>query len=415
MTWWQRLDQFLNPSRTRYALLAGGALWIAWLVSILLGPGNMDLARQVVGTDYLAYYSSGIILRQGESINLYNLEYQRQIQTAVAGSALTTFFGISTPPFYPWLYVPLTYLPYILSFAVWSTFSLLCLWLSLNWLGFERPGIAFLWVLTWFPIFAAISFGENSLLSVAILSLTYLLWRQKRSFLAGLACSVLLYKPQLILGVGLLWLLEWRKDWKSLFGLGLGGGFGMTICFALLPSASQAFITYTLNTLPTFFASQDFPIWHDHVLRAFWLLLFPSHNSLAEILALLFSGLGIYYFYRLWRVNRQDKALLYGAATCLTIWITPHAMIYDWALLVIPAILFWKSRPDLRGLWKPLYVILWATTLISGSLTYGQRLVLPFAIQISIPIYALALITTVHALTSFPHPPPKPSPQTGTS
>jgi hypothetical protein len=72
MTWWKPLDHVLNPRRLTYALIAGGVLWFAWMISILFGPGNMDLAGQVVGTDYLQFYSAGVTLRQDQSANLYD-------------------------------------------------------------------------------------------------------------------------------------------------------------------------------------------------------------------------------------------------------------------------------------------------------------------------------------------------------
>ena len=65
-------------------------------------------------------------------------------------------------------------------------------------------------------------------MSLALLSLTYALWRDGKLWAAGLVCSLLLYKPQLILGVGVLWFLEWflaRRGWQSLAGLAAGGSY----------------------------------------------------------------------------------------------------------------------------------------------------------------------------------------------
>jgi hypothetical protein len=241
MTWWMRFDHFLTPRRISYAWITGGALWFAWLISCLLGAGNMDLAGHVVGTDYITIYASGIALREGKSASLYNFEFQNQLQQSIAGPELTTFNAFITPPFLAWLFVPFSTLPYIWSFVVWSLLSVLLLWISLKLLSTEKPVKAFLFSLTWFPIFATISFGENSLLSVFILCLTFWLWRKEKYILAGLACSLLLYKPQLILGVGLLWLLEYRRSWKSLLGLFIGGVSLLGLCFWLLPDASRSY------------------------------------------------------------------------------------------------------------------------------------------------------------------------------
>ncbi|MBN1919766.1 MAG: hypothetical protein JW892_00855, partial [Anaerolineae bacterium] len=70
------LARFLTPRRLRYAWIAAGALWIAWLLSIALGPGYLDLAGQPVGTDYLQFYAAGRTLIRGESARLYDMAYQ---------------------------------------------------------------------------------------------------------------------------------------------------------------------------------------------------------------------------------------------------------------------------------------------------------------------------------------------------
>jgi alpha-1,2-mannosyltransferase len=399
MHWWIRFDHLLNPRRTRYAFLAGGALWLTWLLSILLGRGNMDMAKQVVGTDYLAYYTVGTILRGGDTSNLYNnMDYLSQIERNIIGPELTDIYGTFTPPYYALLYIPFTFLPYRLSFAAWSLFSLLCLWLSLKLLEDSRPIISLIWALTFFPIFATISFGENSLLSVAILCLTYTLWHKEKKLAAGLACSLLLYKPQLILGVGLLWLLDWHKDWKALLGLTLGGSVFASICFWLLPDASRAYIAYIQTPFNSIYW-ESFPIWHDHVLRAFWLMLLPGQPLLDNTLTLVLSLVGVFYFIRFWLFYRNAQPILFAGAICLTIWITPHAMIYDWALLIIPAVLLFHALPEHSGLWKAVFALIWIATFISGPLTYVQLQSLHIAIQISIPLYALVLITVYSILT----------------
>ena len=199
---------FLNARRLGYAWIAGGMLWGGWLISLALGPGHLDLAGHVVGTDYLEFYAAGMTVRLGESAQLYDIAYQTQLQQAIIGPQLRDYYGFITPPFLAWLFAPLSALPYLWSFALWSALGLAALWLSLRLLA-PDPRRAGLWALTFFPVFAAISYGQNSLLSLLLLSLVYRLWRRGHGWAAGLTASLLLYKPQLLLGVALLWLLEW--------------------------------------------------------------------------------------------------------------------------------------------------------------------------------------------------------------
>jgi len=385
MSFWMKFDRFLTPRRLKYAWIAGGMLWLAWLASILLGSGNMDLAGQVIGTDYLQFYAAGETLRQGQASELYNFEFQSQLQQSIAGPELKSFHAFITPPFFAWLFVPFTLLPYTWSFLAWALLSLLFLWVSFRLLTSGPKPTPFLWALTWFPVFAAVSFGQNSLLSLFLFSLTYWLWRKEKYMASGLMSSLLLFKPQIVLGIGILWFLGWRQNWKSLLGLALGGFALVGLSFGLLPKASLSYIDLARDFLPSLIYGDQFPLWHLHSLRGFWLLLIPAQVWLAEGLSLILSLAGIAAYIQFWRRNRTDPALSFAGALCLTIWITPHAMIYDWSILLIPAFLFWQARPNLLSLWKPAYGLIWIAAFLSGPFTYGQLKILPIAFQASIP------------------------------
>lgn len=382
---------FLNAKRLSYALIAGALLWIGWMASVLLGTGNRDAAGQVLGVDYLAFYTGGKLVATGHSADLYNLRAQQAVQQQVAGKGWSDLDIYFNPPFYAWLFVPLSHIPYKLSLGVWIALELAGLWLSLRMLGLKKPGQAFLWALTFSPVFSTISFGQNTLMSLALLSLTYVLWRRGKLWTAGLVCSLLLYKPQLILGVGVLWLLGWRKDWKSLAGLALGGVILAGVSFSFMPDASRAYIAFSRNILPGFTTWEGYPLWNAHTPRAFWQLLFPGLPRLADGLYFLCLAGGLAVFGYFWSRFKNTSGLLFSGAIGLTLWITPHAMIYDWAILLLPAVLLWEnSKTD----WKGIYALVWAVAFISGPLTLGQLKLLPFAVQISVPglVFAFYLI-----------------------
>ena len=386
-----RFNHFLNPRRMVYAWITGGALWLAWLLSVSLGPGNMDLARQVVGTDYLQFHAAGMTVRLGESAKLYDFEYQAILELQIIGPELVNFHAFITPPFFAYIFVPLSYLPYSLSFVTWSTLGIAGLYLSLRWLNASQPLKALLWSLTFFPVFASISFGQNSLLSVILLTLSYMCWRKRLPFLAGFVSSLLLYKPQLVLGIGLLWLFEWRRDWKTLLGLATGAISLIVVCITTMPEASLAYLNFSRTALSSMMSWEQFPLWHAHTWRAFWYLLFPSHLSVAELLGLIFSLFGIVGFFLFWKKHHGENTLLFAGAICLTLWVSPHAMIYDWAILIIPAVILWEENEILYLIRKPLYATMWIALLLSGPLTVAQLKILPIAIQISLPVYGIIM------------------------
>jgi alpha-1,2-mannosyltransferase len=393
-------DPFLNPKRLRYALIAGALLWAGWLGSILLGTGIHDVFGQLIGNDFLAFYTGGKILSSGQSAQLYNLSYQYDLQHALIKSEWSYIYMYVNPPFYAWLFVPFTHLPYRLSALLWTALGLAGIGLGVKWLHVSRPWRTLAWGLSFFPVFAGVSFGQNAPLSLALYCLVYALWRKERRLAAGLVSSVLLYKPQLLIGLGLLWLLEWKRERKALAGLGAGGIVLALISFILTPQASLGYIRNSQYLL------SDSPTWNAYATRTFWLYLLPGLHALAQIFYLLCVFAGLWVFVRLWRQRRDERELLFGAAICLTLWITPHVMVYDWSLLLIPAVIFWEKVPGERPRLTKVYALMWAAALLSGPFTIAQVALLPFSLQISLPVYAISLVLLLMIPRAASAPPP---------
>ena len=160
-----------------------------------------------------------------------------------------------------------------------------------------------------------------------------------------------------------------------------------------MPNASRSYVELARNYLPGMIYQDQFPLLHLHSLRGFRILLFPGNKWLAEGLSLVLSVIGVLAYIIYWRKNRGSSDLLFAGAICLTIWITPHAMIYDWCILLIPAILFWQKLRQMGPLLKTMFALVWIATFISGPLTLAQLKILPVAIQISVPILFLVYLT----------------------
>jgi alpha-1,2-mannosyltransferase len=129
----------------------------------------------------------------------------------------------------------------------------------------------------------------------------------------------------------------------------------------------------------------QFPLIHMHSLRGFFALLLAGNRWLTEGLSMILSILGVVAFYFFWRKYRDHVDILFAATICLTLWITPHAMIYDWSFLIIPAVLFMRALPTMKSLWRSVFALIWIATFISTPLTLAQQKILPVAIQISVP------------------------------
>jgi alpha-1,2-mannosyltransferase len=393
-------EAFLNSNRLRYALIVGATVWAVWLASILLGTGIRDVFGQVIGNDFLAFYTGGKIVSSGQSANLYDLSYQYTVQHSIFQDDWSYLYLYVNPPFYAWLFVLFAQFPYRISALLWMGLGLAGIGLGVRWLHISQPMRALTWGLTFFPVFAGVSFGQNASLSLALFCLIYALWRRERCFSAGLASSLLLYKPQLLIGMGFLWLLDWKRERNTLAGLIAGGIILVLLCFLVTPQASLGYIRNSQ------FMLSDSPIMNAYATRTFWLNLLPGVPVLPYLLYILCVVIGICVFIHFWQQKRDNKELLFGAAICLTLWVTPHVMVYDWNLLLIPAIFLWEQKPGEHPWLTRIYALVWAAVWVSGPLTMAQLKLLPFSVQISLPIFALsiALILKIPHEASTPLP-----------
>ncbi len=380
------IHRLLTPQRLRYPWLIGGALWLGWIASLIFGKGNTDLSGHLIGTDFVAFYTAGKILLLGKGASLYDLNLAHTIQQSLYPAPSLNFNPYLNPPFYAWLCVPFALIPYPLSPIVWICLGLASLYASIKLLGIGKAGATFGLALSWLPVFYAASSGQNAFLSLFILCLTYFLWRRKRTFLAGLVFSLLLYKPQFLVGVGLLWLLEFRQNWKGLLGLFAGSLMQIGLSLIFLPAASLEYIRYTVKIASNLMTVDGFPIWNAYSVQSFWLGLFHGQKTLSQVLYFICILPVLLGFWLFWKRFRQEPPLLFAAAVALTLWVTPYVMIYDWTLLLVPAVLLWLFRPNERQLLLSVYAITWVVTFLSNVLTYAQVLFLPFAVQLSVPI-----------------------------
>jgi len=384
------MTRLLTPARMRYAWIAGAALWGGWLLSLLGGSGGLDLAGQVIGTDYLEFYAAGWMIRHGQAARLYDPEAQLAAERAILGPSLPAYHAFLNPPFLALLFVPLSLLPYPVSFALWSAMQLLLLALSLRALSPPSAfGKAMGWSLTFLPVFASVSFGQNGLLSLALLTGVWIMWRRNRSLATGALSGLLLYKPHLLLGLLLLWGMEGPRGWRALFGLGLTGAALLTLSGALLPEATAAYGRFALNLYPDLPSWKEFPLWHLHSPRGFWRLLLPGHPRLTDALALLSALLATGVVLRFWRRHRAD-ARRFAAAVALTLYLTPHAMIYDWAILLLPALLLWEHAPAARPALRAAFALVWLAFFPGAPLTALMVRYLGWGIQWTLPALAAA-------------------------
>ncbi len=391
-----RLGDLLALRRGRYAVLLaaaiGAAVWVAWLTSLLARTGFLDLAGNIKGADFVEFYAAGRIVATHRTDHLYDFDLQSRVEHELTvPQEWSGFHGFITPPFFALPFVPLSALPYAVALALWNGLGLLLvpgsLWLLRG--PKAEPGrpLPVLWALAFVPVFAAVSYGQNSLLSLFILAAVFALLGQGRDGIAGLVLGLLLYKPQLVLVLALLFALERR--WTALLGVAATGTALVLVSLRMSLPAAHAYVRLA-SSFPTMLADPAFPTWKMHSLYSFFVLLLPGHLALATGLALLSSAVVILAV-RTLQPPYHAGALhgWFAAAIWGSVLVSPHVPLYDLCLLVLPAALLHSERHD-ETLWRGGVAAIWAATIVSQPLARVLRAGLGPSLQLSVPVIAVA-------------------------
>lgn len=130
------------------------------------------------------------------------------------------------PPFEMVLYISLALLKFRIAYPLWWSFNLLLLfyadrvlWRHLTNLQVQYPYLLIL-TATFFPVLVALVQGQNSILLLALLTVSYDSLVRQRHFGAGFALSMGMFKFVLVIPI-LFWLILERR-WKSVVGFAAG-------------------------------------------------------------------------------------------------------------------------------------------------------------------------------------------------
>jgi hypothetical protein len=232
--------------------------------------------------------------------------------------------------------------------------------------------------MTFLPVFTVLSYGQNSLLSFAALCGTYRLLAGRRPFAAGLVASLLLFKPTLLIGLVVWGLIDVRRLWPAALGVVVGGAALTGGSWLIVPEAWDGFV----GTLGSNAAYESFDWWKMHNPRAFWRLLLPEpvvlqsvrgiDITLQALLWFLSAAAGVGVFVRLWWRQWENLPVMFGGAVLLTLWASPHTMIYEWTLALVPAVLWWTHTPRHRSAWVVLYAVVWVALLTATDVGRAQ-------------------------------------------
>jgi alpha-1,2-mannosyltransferase len=331
---------FLTLRRVRaHGLILALCLWSVYIWNMAT-PGLIDRAGNFKGTDFLHFYTLGSLALAHCGADLYDM----QAQSELAAQRVPAAAGIRYLPLYPpqvsIFFAPFARMSYSCALVLWLSISTLiygvccyAIWRACP--NLRNYKLTVLVLAVAFPAFwHLIAWGQTSALALACFTLAFFALRAQRGFLAGLALGCLVFKPQLALAAGIVFLitLRWRVITGAIFSA--AAQFGVAwLYYGIVPL--RQWIRMLLDA-PRLLPLLEPRIYQTHSLRTFWTMLIPwppASLALYIISAIFILSVAV----ASWR-SRTPLSLRYSALLLATVLLAPHLTVYDLVILA-PAFL----------------------------------------------------------------------------
>lgn len=360
--------------RHRLWLLVGGAIIFLSIVAGTeifrrrLAPPVATSGNNAFALDFIAFYTGGTFVSEGRYRELFDLKSIQQFQRTLAaegGVDLGTAMGPWwNPPFYAWVFAPLSHFSFGVATTLWVSLNILCAAMACFLLVKMLPGgigwrswlLVPVLLLFSTPFIHAITHGQNACMSLLIVTVVVTAWRSKRGFVAGLVAGLMFYKPQHAVALGAM--LALSLGWRALAGLAITGFSLLMVTVLTLPGSLSDFLHQMPKNLQ-FVQEQCVYPWERHVtLKAFFRILLqglevgPS-SELTLVLTALGTAAVAIALLRMTPVARwlnpfdrtdfsstAQRDRLIAATFLATPLLMPFYFDYDLLLLAVPGVLF---------------------------------------------------------------------------
>jgi Glycosyltransferase family 87 len=158
--------------------------------------------------DFTAFYCGGMMIRNGESARLYDLQlqYETQLKFAPHVDIRQVALPYNHPPFEALLFLPLAYLNFLPAYLVWSLLNVVMLAVGVTLLKRTFGAVAsldgwfvFLAVSGFPPVATVLMHGQDSVLLMLLATVGLTLLDKDRDAAAGVAFALCLFKFQIAL------------------------------------------------------------------------------------------------------------------------------------------------------------------------------------------------------------------------
>ena len=333
------------PVLTIFAWLQGVLVLLLAVVYLASLDGVLGPDGDIVTGDFVAFYTGGEFLREGRGAELYDLEAQRAFQIELTGVELPYWQPYVNPPGLGLVVSLWSALPYIPAFYVFSGLMVAAMVVGFALL---RPSVSalartpglyatlVLLVFSFHPIVRTMVGGQNTALTLGLLTAMYACVQGGRPVLAGLFFGLVTYKPQYVPLLG--FVLLFHKQWTTVL---VGASIGLAHYAAGALVAGWDWPFRMLATMAEYRPLE----WEANVHTHFSIVPFTD-NVLPPALAQVTQTVAIPVVIALvlwvaWKTRLDDDAFpaSWGVALTGSMLISPHLQYYDAGVLALPVLL----------------------------------------------------------------------------
>jgi hypothetical protein len=233
----------VEETRRRSGAHAKGVLMIFFAAAVVSIVG-LCASSSLQATDFPDFYCAARIVLDGRGQQLYDPAVQHLYQARYAGRIGTLYIH---PPFETLLYLLVVWLPLRPAYLLWSVANLVFLGLSL--IGIARTlgsldwRILFVASLTFVPVLFCLLQGQDSIVLLLLIVMTFTLLRRGSALGAGCWLALGLFKFQIVLPLALVLLIT-AKGKRTAFAKGFFLAATALLGLSALVAGYSVFLDY---------------------------------------------------------------------------------------------------------------------------------------------------------------------------
>jgi len=205
---WSRLENRIIA----YSFLIFSVYLAIFVFFVYFWRGELRNLFSPFCVDFGLFYAAGKMTLAGNVAQIFDVQAHHAMTELVLNLTLPYFLPWLYPPFFLFVIVPLTLLPFDVALIVWLALTLAFMIVAARRMLPSHKKLAFL--LVGFPgVFLNLRWGQNGFLSTALLGLS-IAFLETSPVLSGVMVGLLAYKPQLAILPFFVLLIT--KNWKAI-------------------------------------------------------------------------------------------------------------------------------------------------------------------------------------------------------